>query len=98
VNIRKTQGTIKMKKSFTKLSTTQNEFLEQYLRGTGRALSSWQAETRFGIMNIRARISELRGVGLKVRKLTDHSGCTAYSISARDVTGSRAKIFNNSIC
>jgi hypothetical protein len=79
--------------SFTKLTTTQNEFLETYLRGTGRTLSSAQARSTFGIQNIRARMTELRGAGLKVKSTVNTEGRTAYQISARDVTGSRANIF-----
>jgi hypothetical protein len=79
--------------SFVKLKTTQNEFLEQYLRGTGRVLSAAQANATYGIKNIRARMTELRGAGLKVNRATNTEGRTAYSISARDVTGSRASIF-----
>ena len=76
--------------SFTQLTVTQNEFLESHLRGTGRTLSAKQASATYGIKNIRARMSELRGVGLKVNRATNSTGQSAYSISARDVTGSRA--------
>lgn len=76
--------------SFTTLKVTQNEFLEQYLRGTGRSLSSAQAKATYGIKNLRARMSELRGVGLRVNRAKNTEGRSAYSISARDVTGSRA--------
>lgn len=79
--------------SFVKLKTTQNEFLEQHLRGTGRAMSAKQADATYGIKNIRARMTELRGAGLKVNRATNTEGRTAYSISSRDVTGSRASIF-----
>ena len=79
--------------SFVKLKTTQNEFLEQHLRGTGRAISAAQADATYGIKNIRARMTELRSAGLKVNRATNTEGRTAYSISSRDVTGSRAAIF-----
>ncbi len=79
--------------SFTKLTTTQNEFLESYLRGTGRTLSAAQAEATYGIKNIRARMTQLRSAGLKVRTTRNTEGRTAYKISARDVTGSRAGLF-----
>jgi hypothetical protein len=79
--------------SFVTLKTTQNEFLEQHLRGTGRAMSSAQAVATYGIQNIRARMTELRSAGLKVNRTTNTEGRSAYSISARDVTGSRASIF-----
>ena len=76
--------------SFTQLTVTQNEFLESHLRGTGRTLSAKQASATYGIKNIRARMSELRSVGLKVNRATNSTGQSTYSISARDVTGSRA--------
>lgn len=76
--------------SFTTLKVTQNEFLEQHLRGTGRTLSAAQARSTYGIKNLRARMSELRSAGLRVRRNTNTEGRSAYTISARDVTGSRA--------
>lgn len=79
--------------SFTTLTTTQNEFLETHLRGTGRTLSARQAESLYGIKNIRARMSELRSAGLKVSRSVNTEGRSAYSISARDVTGSRATLY-----
>ena len=76
--------------SFTKITTTQNEFLEQHLRGTGRSLSAPQARALFGIKNLRARMSDLRSAGLRVRTGVNTEGRTTYSVSARDVVGSRA--------
>ena len=80
-------------KSFTTLTVPQNEFLESYLRGTGRVMSSAQAEATFGIKNLRARMSEFRSEGLKVRTVKNTEGRTAYRVSARDNTGSRAYVF-----
>jgi len=78
--------------AFTKLSTSQNRFLHDYLRGTGRSLTAAQARATYGIQNIRARMTELRQKGLVVRtKVMNEHGRVAYSISARDVVGSRAK-------
>ena len=79
--------------AFTTLSTTQNEFLESYLRGTGRNLSAAQAESTYGIMNLRARMSELRSAGLKVTREKNTEGRSTYRVSARDVEGRRAAIF-----
>lgn len=79
--------------SFTQIKTTQKEFLENYLRGTGRSLSSAQARALFGIKNLRARISEVRKDGLVVRKQPNTEGRTAYQISARDASGSRAELY-----
>lgn len=75
--------------SFTTLTVTQNEFLEQYLRGTGRTMSAAQARSTFGIKNLRARMSEMRQAGLRVRTQKNTEGRSAYSISARDVNGYR---------
>jgi len=79
--------------SFITLKTTQKEFLEQYLRGTGRSISARQAEATYGIKNIRARMTELRQAGLKVQRTKNTEGRSAYSVSSRDVNGSRAAIF-----
>lgn len=79
--------------AFVKLKTTQNEFLESYLRGTGKALSAAQAVSTYGIKNIRARMTELRQAGLKVNRAVNTEGRSAYSVSARDVTGSRSRVF-----
>lgn len=77
--------------SFTTLSKPQNQFLEQYLRGTDRELSAAQARATFGIENLRARMSELRDLGLRVRTSVNSEGRTAYKISRRDVLGSQAR-------
>ena len=76
------------------IKTTQNEFLEQHLRGTGRELTAAQAEQKFGIMNLRARMTEMRQAGLKVQTRTNYAGRTAYSISARDAQGKRSRVFS----
>lgn len=78
--------------SFTNLKTSQNQFLETYLRGTNRTLTAPQAESLFNIQNLRARVYELRSAGLRVTlvptKTTRHS---AYKISRRTVCGSQAR-------
>jgi hypothetical protein len=79
--------------SFIKLTQPQNEFLEQHLRGTGRTMTARQAEATYGIRNLRARMTEMRNAGLKVKTEINTQGRTAYSVSARDVTGSRAGCF-----
>lgn len=78
--------------AFTNLSTTQLAFLHNYLRGTDRSITSRQAESLYGIKNLRARITELRYAGLRVRTEKNSEGLTRYSISARDITGSRASL------
>jgi hypothetical protein len=80
-------------KSFTTLTVPQVTFLEGHLRGTGRQMSAAQAKATYGIMNLRARMSDLRAAGLKVRRDTNTEGRATYAISARDVHGSRAQVF-----
>jgi hypothetical protein len=80
--------------AFTQLTSTQKSFLEQHLRGTGRAMSSAQARETYGIMNLRARISEMRSAGLNVRRYKNTAGRTAYTVSRRDVAGVQGKIFS----
>lgn len=79
--------------SFTQLTTTQKEFLENYLRGTGKTLSAAQAQATFGIKNLRARMTEMRKAGLRVRTETNTTGRTVYAVSARDSKGQRKQIF-----
>ena len=79
--------------AFTTLSTTQNQFLESHLRGTGRTLSARQADSLYGIKNIRARMTELRQAGLRVSRTKNTEGRSAYGVSSRDITGSRAQVF-----
>ena len=73
--------------------TNQVAFLENYLRGTGRVLSSAQAEANYGIKNLAARMSEFRKCGLQVRTDVNTTGKTVYAVSARDTNGSRSKVF-----
>jgi hypothetical protein len=79
--------------SFTTLTKTQNQFLETYLRGTNRTLTSAQAAATFGVQNLRARISEMRQNGLVVRKTTNTKGRTAYAVSRRDVFGDQFRLY-----
>ena len=78
---------------FTTLTVPQKVFLEDHLRGTGRTMTEAQARATYGIQNLRARISELRQAGMIVRVEKNTEGRAKYAVSARDVTGSRAKIF-----
>jgi hypothetical protein len=79
--------------SFTTIKTDQKTFLETYLRGTGKTLTAADANARFGIKNLTARMSELRAAGLNVKTDIATTGKTRYAVTARDVTGSRAKVF-----
>ena len=83
------------KKVVTNLNKVKNQkaFLETYLRGTGRTLSQAQAIANYGIQKLGARMSELRSAGLVVKTTTNTAGNTAYKVVARDVSGSRSKIF-----
>jgi hypothetical protein len=69
--------------AFVNSSKTQTELLVSYLRGTGRGISAPQAKSLFGIKNLRARISELRQSGYKVRKDMNTQGNTTYFVSRR---------------
>jgi hypothetical protein len=79
--------------AFTTIKTNQKTFLENYLRGTGKTLTAADAAARFGIQQLPARMSEFRAAGLKVNTDVATTGKTRYSVSARDVNGSRAKVF-----
>jgi hypothetical protein len=79
--------------AFTQIKSTQNVFLENYLRGTGRTITAADASARFGIQNLPARMSEFRDAGLVVRVDTATTGKARYAVSARDTFGSRAKTF-----
>lgn len=65
---------------------TQLEQIETYLRGTGRELSAAQAQSRFGIQNLSARITEMRQGGFRVRTRVNSTGKTSYAISRRKVS------------
>ena len=67
----------------------QARFLENHLRGTNRTLTESQAAARYGILNLRARVFDLRNAGLQVKVENGK-----YSMVARDVNGSRAKVFS----
>jgi hypothetical protein len=79
--------------AFTNIKTSQTTFLETYLRGTGKTLTEADASARFGIQNLRARMTDFRNAGLVVRTEQATTGKTRYSVSARDVAGSRSKVF-----
>ena len=91
----KTEKLVMAKRKSTNLVKVKNQvsFLERYLRGTNKTLSVAQAQANYGIAKLTARISELRSAGLVVKTIKNTSGNTAYRISARDVNGSRAKMF-----
>lgn len=70
--------------AFTTLKSTQNEFLVSHLQGNGRSLTEEQARSLYGIQNLRARMSELRGVGYRVRREpTATTSKSRYAISRR---------------
>jgi len=83
------------KKPVANLNKIKNQkaFLETYLRGTGRTLSKEQAVANYGIQQLPARIFELKSAGMVVKTVKNTSGNTAYKVVARDVNGSRAKVF-----
>ena len=79
--------------AFTTIKTNQKTFLETYLRGTGKTLTAADANARFGIQKLAARMREMKAAGLNVKTSVATSGKTKYGITARDVNGSRAKVF-----
>ena len=84
-----------MAKRRTNLHKVKNQasFLETYLRGTGRTLSPAQAKANYGIAQLPARLHEMKAAGLVVKSVKNTSGNTAYRMTARDVNGSRSKVF-----
>jgi hypothetical protein len=80
--------------SFTTIKSTQVAFLEKHLRGTNREMSAAQARATYGIGNLRARMSELRAAGLRIRKGVNTEGRTVYAVSRRDVFGDQFKLYN----
>ena len=83
------------KKPVANLNKIKNQkaFLETYLRGTGRTLSKEQAVANYGIQQLPARIYEMKSAGMVVKTVKNTSGNTAYKVVARDVNGSRSKVF-----
>jgi hypothetical protein len=82
-------------KKVTNLNKVKNQkgFIETYLRGTGRSLSPAQAKANYGIAQLPARLHEMKAAGLVVKSVKNTSGKTAYKMTARDVNGSRSKVF-----
>lgn len=69
--------------AFVKTGKTQVESLVSFLRGTGRGISAPQAKALFGVKNLRARMSDLRELGYRVRKTINTEGRTTYFVSRR---------------
>ena len=83
-------------KRTTNLNKVKNQksFIETYQRGTGRTLSPAQAKANYGIAQLPARLHEMKAAGLVVKSVKNTSGNTAYRMTARDVNGSRARVFS----
>lgn len=79
--------------AFTQIKSTQNQFLETFLRGTGREMSAAQARATYGIQNLRARMTDLRNAGLRVRTGVNTEGRTTYAVSRRDEFGGQFRMF-----
>lgn len=80
--------------AFTQIKQSQTAFLESYMRGTSRTLTEAQANSLFGIQNLRARMSDLRAAGLQIKRVpTKTTGRSAYRVSRRDVFGGQYKMF-----
>jgi hypothetical protein len=74
-------------------ATTQLQFLQDHMRGTGVSLTAAEASTMFDIKKLGARLHQLVKAGLKVRSVATGKGRElSYKVSARDLTGSRAKL------
>jgi hypothetical protein len=69
--------------AFVKTSKTQVETLVSFLRGKSRGISAPQAQALFGVKNLRARMSDLREMGYRVRKSLNTEGRTVYFVSRR---------------
>lgn len=59
-------------------TVTQNDRILNYLntptrKGTRKSLSATQARTMFGVRNLRARVSELRDLGVRIETVTSRS-------------------------
>jgi len=65
---------------------TQNERIFRYLSavrdGKRRTLTSRQAETMFGVRNLRARVHELRQNGVPIKLVRTRSGKNAYVLQS----------------
>jgi hypothetical protein len=71
--------------AFVNSDKTQTQLLVSYLRGKSRGISAPQARALFGIQNLRARMTDLRQAGYKVRKNMNTEGNTTYFVSRRMV-------------
>jgi hypothetical protein len=69
--------------AFVKTSKTQVDTLVSFLRGKSRGISAPQAQALFGVKNLRARMSDLREMGYRVRKSFNTEGRTVYFVSRR---------------
>lgn len=77
------------------LTSAQNILLHDYLRGTGRTITAAQALSKYGIRNLRARMSELRSAGLVVETSLTRDGRTKYAIAEKTRNGSRNSLTSN---
>jgi len=69
--------------AFIKTGKTQVESLISFLRGKNRGISAPQARALFGVKNLRARMSDLRELGYRVRTTINTEGRTTYFVSRR---------------
>lgn len=69
--------------AFVKTGKTQVESLISFLRGKNRGISAPQAQALFGVKNLRARMSDLRELGYRVRTTINTEGRTTYFVSRR---------------
>jgi hypothetical protein len=70
---------------------TQLQFLVELLRGNNIGITVNEAKNRYKIGNLRARMTELRQRGVRVRTKNVGNNVREYYISQRLVNGSKAK-------
>ncbi len=75
------------------MKKTQNQRLEEFMRGTGFELNAGQARVLFGVKNLRARMTEFRQNCLKVNTRKSAYGATMYSVPRRNIFGQQGKTF-----
>jgi len=91
-NQKNARGNTKATSQKTRKKPTQNQFLITHLRGTGRELTVAQAKSKYGIGNLRARVSELREAGYTIASRRTSTGSAAYLMATRKQGGSRKTV------
>jgi hypothetical protein len=69
--------------TITTTDVSQAQKIVNYLRGTGRELTSAQAQAMWNVRSLRARMSELRKLGLRVNTPIASVPGTRMAVAAR---------------